>query len=125
MKKWSNTRNSKSRVSHAVGMQAEQRAKEFLLTQGLQFVEQNYRCKTGEIDLIMTDGEQFVFVEVKFRSQKHFGAAIDYFTPQKRLKVEKAIYHYLLKVGVNSQMTPYRLDFVAIDGEHYQWIQAI
>ena len=55
----------------------EQQAKEYLQTQGLQFVEQNFNCKLGEIDLIFSDPKAniLVFVEVKFRSSDQFGGA--------------------------------------------------
>ncbi len=125
MRKWSNFSNTKRRESHAIGMQAEQRAKAYLQAQGLRFITQNYRCKAGEIDLIMQDNEHLVFVEVKYRSRTQFGAALEYFTPQKRRKVETTIYHYLQKVGMNAHLANYRLDLVAIDGENYQWVKAI
>lgn len=125
MKKWLNSNKNKSRVSHAVGMQAEQRAKEYLQARGLTLITQNFRCKVGEIDLIMQDAEHLVFVEVKYRSHAKYGAAIEYFTAQKRRKVENTIYHYLQRVGLNSHTANYRLDLVAIDGEQYQWIKAI
>ena len=54
----------------------EQHALAYLQRQGLQLVESNFRCKAGEIDLILRDGDALVFVEVRQRqSRTHGGAA--------------------------------------------------
>ena len=42
---------------------AEQAAADYLTRQGLQLVTRNFRCRLGEIDLIMGDGKTLVFVE--------------------------------------------------------------
>ena len=49
------------------GDHAEQLACVFLQQQGLQLVTRNYRCRGGEIDLIMRDDDSLVFVEVRYR----------------------------------------------------------
>ena len=57
-------------LSKIIGATAEQRALEFLLKQGLRLKEQNYRSRVGEIDLVMRDGKELVFVEVRMRSRE-------------------------------------------------------
>ena len=52
----------------AKGVQAELWAARFLQRQGLRLLAQNYRCRVGEIDLIMQDGVTLVFIEVRMRS---------------------------------------------------------
>ncbi|MFZ4054534.1 MAG: YraN family protein, partial [Polynucleobacter sp.] len=47
-----------------MGKKAEATAKDFLQRAGLSLVALNYRCRMGEIDLIMRDQDTFVFVEV-------------------------------------------------------------
>ena len=49
------------------GQAAEDLACNYLCGQGLQLLERNYRCKSGEIDLIMQDRACLVFVEVRYR----------------------------------------------------------
>ena len=49
------------------GQEQEAKAACFLKTQGYQILEQNYRCKRGEIDLVAREGQYLVFVEVKYR----------------------------------------------------------
>ncbi|XOV80667.1 MAG: YraN family protein [Aestuariibacter sp.] len=107
------------------GEAAERQAKQYLQNKQLRFREANYRCKMGEIDLIMMDSEQLVFVEVKSRENAQFGHAAEYFTQHKQQKLEKAINHYLLAHKLNPYNTDYRVDVVAITGEDIQWYQAV
>lgn len=51
-----------------VGFNAEQAAFRYLLKKGLKPVCRNFRCRRGEIDLIMLDGECLAFVEVRYRT---------------------------------------------------------
>ncbi len=50
-----------------IGRWGEYAAQEYLVEKGFWLVEQNWRCRRGEIDLIMLDREELVFVEVKTR----------------------------------------------------------
>ncbi|WP_456412322.1 YraN family protein [Thiolapillus sp.] len=103
------------------GEAAEALARRWLQAQGLTFNEQNYRCKSGEIDLVMQDGETLVFVEVRYRSRREFGSAIDSITPAKQQKLLHAAQHYLQRF----RHTPAcRFDIIGIDREHrVQWIR--
>ena len=57
------------------GQYYEQQARSFLEQQGLLFVSANYRCRQGEIDLIMREHQTLVFVEVRYRAQTSHGGA--------------------------------------------------
>jgi putative endonuclease len=50
-----------------IGRWAEALAQAYLNQQGLVTLERNYRCKLGEIDLIMQQLEQLIFIEVRYR----------------------------------------------------------
>ena len=69
------------------GALAEAAAAEFLAGRGLRLLERNYRCRFGEIDLIMSDGRTLVFVEVRYRRNKSFGGALESITVAKREKL--------------------------------------
>lgn len=56
------------------GKNAEQQALHYLVAHGLKHLDSNYYCKGGEIDLIMNDAEQLVFVEVRYRSRSDYGS---------------------------------------------------
>ena len=97
-----------------IGNQAEQQAKSYLEHQGLRFRESNFLEKTGEIDLIMHDGDTLVFVEVRFRRKLGFGSAIDSVTYHKQKKLIKTAQLYMLKRFKTVEI-PCRFDVVGID----------
>ena len=79
----------------AFGQQAEQRALDFLQSKGLRLQERNFRCKTGEIDLIMRDKQSLVFVEVRYRSRCDYGHAFETVGSRKRGRILSTAAHYL------------------------------
>lgn len=97
----------------ARGEQAEQRAREHLQEAGLRLQERNYRCRHGEIDLIMRDGDTLVFVEVRERRNSRFGSGADSVDARKRHKLIATAQHYLQRSRAAS---PCRFDVVSIDG---------
>lgn len=101
-------------MSRIAGLQAEQRACDYLCQQGLQLLGKNYRCKAGEVDLIMQDGEYLVFVEVRARSYRYYGGGEYSVTLSKKRKLTKAVTHYLVSHGKYDKI-PCRIDVVAID----------
>ncbi|MFT2092046.1 YraN family protein [Paraglaciecola sp. 2405UD69-4] len=108
----------KQAISPLIGKQAEDLARTFLEKQGLKFIQQNYRCRTGEIDLIMQDAEQLVFIEVKYRSKSHYGSAMEYFHATKRRKFESALMHFMMEKSLNPSIAPHRIDLIAIDNKN-------
>jgi len=80
------------------GAQAEQTAAQYLQQKGLRLVQANYRCRFGEIDLIMQDGPVLVFVEVRLRSRKDFGGAAASIDARKQHKLILTAQHYLSHV---------------------------
>ncbi len=105
------------RESHQkIGQRAEQLACRYLEVQGLQLVLRNYRCRLGEIDLIMEDRESLVFVEVRYRRSGRFGGAIESVTPIKQRRLINAAHYYLQQIrGVQSKLC--RFDVLAITPE--------
>ena len=105
------------------GKQAEEQAKQYLERRGLRLLERNYRCKQGEIDLIMQQAETLVFIEVRYRKSSTFGSALESVTAQKRSRLLAAARHYLQAKRTSS---PCRFDVVGITGQatgaHLEWI---
>ncbi|MBP6562685.1 MAG: YraN family protein [Neisseriaceae bacterium] len=83
------------KLNHPVGAQAEDRALAFLCQQGLSLVARNWHCGHGEVDLVMKEGPTWVFIEVKYRQQLHFGGAAYSITPHKLAKLQRTIVHYM------------------------------
>ena len=125
MTRWSKLQGNRRQLAHWIGSEAESRACQYLEKQGLVLLQRNYRCKAGEIDLIMQDTEHLVFVEVKYRKKTHYGRAVEYFTETKRKKVQRAILHYLQRAGLNDALTPQRIDVIAIDNDQIKWLKAV
>ena len=120
----------KQALSPLLGNEAERFARTFLEQQGLIFIMRNYRCRTGEIDLVMQDGDELVFVEVKYRSQSQHGSAIEFFHASKKRKFESAVMYYMQEKGFNPSIVPHRIDLVGIDGKGQQqqninWLKSV
>ena len=94
----------------------------YLLSRGVEIVEQNFRSKQGEIDLIGRDGDYLVFFEVKYRGSRNKGSAaeaVDY-AKQRRICRVADYYRVLHRC---TEDTPIRFDVVAVDGEKLTWIR--
>ena len=106
----------------AVGSLHEEQAAAYLKSRGLRIVEANYRCRTGEIDLIARDGEYLVFVEVKYRRTSVSGEALCAVDGAKQRIISKTAKHYLTMRRKNLDL-PCRFDVVGIDGAEIRWIK--
>ena len=71
------------------GSRYEKLAARYLEQKGMDILELNYRCRTGEIDIIARDGEYLVFVEVKYRSGASFGDPSEAVTAKKQERIRK------------------------------------
>src|SRR5688572_9373755 len=85
--------------NNRIGAQAEAQAEMFLQQQGLVTRTKNYRCKLGEIDLIMLQktkqGVCFVFVEVRLRTNKRFAPAVETVDYRKQQKIIRTATRFL------------------------------
>jgi putative endonuclease len=95
-----------------LGRWGEMIASQALESHGYQVVEKNWRCKTGELDLVTRDGECWVFVEVKVRSSDTFGTPEEAVTPTKQERLLTTGMMYLAEHGLEE--VGWRIDVVAI-----------
>ena len=98
----------------ARGRQGEDLACRHLEEQGLRLLERNYRCRTGEIDLVMLDGGTLVLVEVRSRSTSNYGGAAATVGARKQQRFIRAARHFMLTQR-DWRSLPVRFDVVAID----------
>ena len=107
------------------GKEAETAACRYLERRGMRLVTRNYRSRRGEIDLIMMDRENLVFVEVRYRRRSDFGSGAESVHPGKQKKLIACAYSYLQR-HPESARRPGRFDVVSITpdrkGMHIQWI---
>lgn len=113
-----------------IGANAEAQAEAFLHAQGLVTRSKNYRCKLGEIDLIMLQktarGTTFVFVEVRLRTNKRFAPAVETVDYRKQQKIIRTASRFLQEHKLFDKVAC-RFDVVALDqtgtAPPIQWIQ--
>jgi len=100
----------------AIGAKGEDIAANYLMNQGLDEITRNFNCRLGEIDLIMSDQQTLVFIEVKYRKNANFGGAIAAISRTKQTKLQKTANFYLQKQQLNAYNTACRFDVIALDG---------
>lgn len=73
-------------------------------------MEKHYTCRSGELDLVMRDNQQTVFVEVKYRIGTSCGLPEEAVNRKKLYRLNNAILSYISKKGIDD----FRIDVVAI-----------
>jgi len=106
------------------GTAGEDLALEHLRQQGLRLVTRNFRCKGGELDLIMRHGETLVFVEVRAHHDEGYGTPAETITRAKQRRLIRAAGFYLQKHRLDVAC---RFDVVAVTlgapAPRVDWIQ--
>lgn len=104
-----------------LGSAAEQIALDFLRSAGLRLLERNFSCRLGEIDLIMTDSNALVFVEVRLRNNPRYGTGAETVTRHKMKKLINTAQFYLVKHPLSDTMDC-RFDVISMDNK-IDWIK--
>lgn len=80
--------------NNLVGAWGELQAAEYLKKKRYKLLASGYRCRFGEVDLIVSDRKYLVFVEVKLRKSAKFASAFEYvdFRKQERLRTTASYY---------------------------------
>jgi len=99
-----------------LGRRAEAQALAHLEARGLKLLERNFRCRGGEIDLVMLDGQTLVLVEVRSRASAAFGGAAASVGARKQRRLILAAKRLLLTRPAYRTL-PARFDVVAFDAE--------
>lgn len=95
-----------------VGSHGEFIAINYLKNIGYEIIENNFRSRVGEIDIIAKDGGYIIFIEVKSRYGKLFGAPSESVTYNKQLKLYKTAQYYIMKKNLHNNY--FRFDVVEI-----------
>lgn len=95
------------------GNWGEDAATLYLKQHGYSVVQRNYRTKLGEIDIIASDGESIVFIEVKSRKSRKFGAPYEAVTTRKQQQILRVAQEYLVKNGGIDQSV--RFDVISVE----------
>ncbi len=104
------------------GRDAEDRACFFLESQGLTLLTKNFRCKLGEIDLIMQDQKFIVFVEVRSKNRSDYGGALISVNKLKQHKLIRIASFYLQQQKCYNKVHC-RFDVIGITEKKLEWIK--
>jgi putative endonuclease len=109
-----------SKRKQEIGKKGETVAVRYLKKQGYRIVEQNYRSKVGEIDIIARDKQSLVFVEVKTRSSRSFGSPKWAITPKKQKAISMTALYYLKMTNQNDVDARFDVVSIMLQGEDTQ-----
>lgn len=114
-------------ATRSVGNYAESLALEHLEARGLDLVARNFRCRSGEIDLVMRDCGCLVFVEVRYRKSGRFASAAESVDQRKQSKLFTAASLFVARHRHFCDLAM-RFDVIALDGRspdriRLQWLR--
>lgn len=104
------------------GKQAENSALKFLQAKGFKLIVQNFRCKVGEIDLIMEDKKFWVFIEVRYRKNNNYGLGLETVNKMKQQRLIRAATFYLQQQNLLGKVDC-RFDIISFNGNKIDWIK--
>lgn len=99
-----------------IGADKEAFVCEWLSRHGYRILERNFRCRSGEIDIVAREGGYLVFIEVKYRSHDANGLPEEAVDLRKQRVISRVALYYLRRYGY-AEATPVRFDVVALLGE--------
>ncbi len=106
----------------ALGGEKELLAAKYLQSQGFTIIKMNYRCKTGEIDIIANDKDYLVFCEVKYRKNENYGHPFMAINQKKQQKIINTAKYYMLINNISFE-SKIRFDVIGILGNEINHIR--
>ncbi len=106
---------------HREGARAEAVAAEALRVQGYEVMEQRFRYRHHDVDLVARRGTVIVFVEVKSRADDRYGAACEAVTARKRADLVRAASVWLSRYAKPWEAV--RFDVITVSGDRVEWLQ--
>ena len=112
-------------IRQLLGIKGEASAVRFLKKNGCAIIETNYRTRLGEIDIVASDGDIIVFVEVKTRKKEGMISPKEAVTPSKQRTISKLAQTWLKSKGKYGMKA--RFDVIAIisdrESERIEWVK--
>lgn len=99
------------------GRAGEDRAAQHLIAQGYRVLDRNWRCRTGEIDIVATRGRDLVIVEVKTRRTEWFGHPFEAVDARKRDRLWRLSCAWVVAHPEAARRRRLRVDVIGITGE--------
>ena len=98
----------------ALGASGEDAVASWYVEQGYEIVVRNWRCREGELDLIVRDGRAFVFCEVKTRTTDAFGAPVEAVNRAKQERLRRLAAKWLTEAPMHPREI--RFDVASVMG---------
>ena len=105
-------REAMTTARQAVGAYGERIAEQHLVANGLVVLARNWRCREGEVDLILRDGEDVVFCEVKTRRGTLYGTPAEAVVGAKARRLRRLAARWLAETRVHPREV--RFDVVSV-----------
>ena len=112
-----------SKTRRALGQLGEELAAQHLQRLGYVILRRNYRCTSGEVDIVARDQERLAFVEVRTRRSTTFGTPEESVTPKKQERLANVARTYLEEQGYAD--VDWGIDVVAVEFTFYGRLQRI
>ena len=103
-----------TRARRALGTAGEAAVAAWYADRGYEVVARNWRCPTGELDLVVRKGRTLVFCEVKSRSSSAFGAPVEAVTPAKQARLRRLAGCWLEAGGTKARASDLRFDVASV-----------
>ncbi|MCR8656226.1 YraN family protein [Paenibacillus endoradicis] len=109
-----------------LGAEGEERASLYLQEQGYIILQRNWRCSSGELDIIASKDNQLVFVEVRTRTVyaqgsgvNRYGSVLEAITPRKQIQLRRLAEIYLYQAKLRNISLRFDVVLVERSGEQY------
>lgn len=99
----------------ALGASGEAAVASWYEDRGYEIVVRNWRCRDGELDLVVRDGRMFVFCEVKTRTSDAFGAPVEAVTKAKQARLRRLAARWLTEAPLRPREI--RFDVASVTGD--------
>ncbi|MGN0804392.1 MAG: YraN family protein [Candidatus Coproplasma sp.] len=110
-------------ANRRLGFWGERKAVKYLKKKGYKIVERNFKCKTGEVDIIALDGEYMAFIEVKTRSNDNFGAPNEAVDRERKQRYKNTAKLYMYINGIRQEDYIVRFDVIEVTKEGINHIE--
>jgi putative endonuclease len=106
----------------ARGQAGEDAAADWYRARGFEVLARNWRCRDGEIDLVVRRGPMVVFCEVKSRASTAFGAPVEAVTPTKQARLRRLAAAWLRATPATGRRDV-RFDVAAVLGDRVEVVE--
>lgn len=105
----------------ALGASGEDAVAAWYEARGYEIVVRNWRCRDGELDLIVRTGRSFVFCEVKTRTSDAFGVPVEAVTQAKRARLRRLAARWLTEAPMRAHQI--RFDVASVMGDRVEVLE--